>query len=158
MGDIHQPLHGAVRYNSGQGDEGGNLVKIKLPASMKKLFEGTQSKTAPTELHAFWDDLPGEGQPAQALPDAAAFAKPLPMAPDRDVADVDPSDWATESLALAREDAYAAPIGKGLHPTQASSSAYLITQAYYNTALQDAKTRIALAGARLSKLLTDNLD
>ena len=36
-------------------------------------------------------------------------------------------------------------------------AAYVITEAYYNAAMQDAKDRIALAGARLAKLLNENL-
>jgi|SRR5208283_4714717 len=75
VGDIHQPLHGTARYFNNKGDEGGNLVVIKLTPAMKKKFEGTVSKSAPQELHAFWDDLPGEGNPVSALPGAAAFGK-----------------------------------------------------------------------------------
>jgi hypothetical protein len=150
VGDIHQPLHGTVLFFMNQGDEGGNTVKIKLPKAMKKQFEGTFSKSAPAELHAFWDDLPGEGPLAPVLPFAVAFAKALPAAQDG-VSDADPNDWATESLSLAKQDAYRMPIGQG--PTPASGSSYTITQAYYDTAMQDAKVRIALAGARLAKLL-----
>ena len=168
VGDIHQPLHGTVRYFAGQGDEGGNLVPIKLPSSMKKQFEGTLSKSAPSELHAFWDDLPGEGDPASVLPTAATFAKPLSSAPADQVADADPSDWATESFNIAKTDAYASPIGEAPQPTASTSSksksrktsassSYLITEAYYNRAMKDAQDRIALAGARLAKLLNDNL-
>jgi hypothetical protein len=154
VGDIHQPLHGTVRFYKNVGDEGGNTVKIKMPTAMNKQFEGTLSKSAPTELHAFWDDLPGEGQPGPALPEAAAFAKALPTASDG-VSDTDPNDWATESLTMAKKDAYHAPIGKGPKPT--SGPSYAITQAYYDAAMQDAKVRIALAGARLAKLLNENL-
>ena len=167
VGDIHQPLHGTVRYFAGKGDEGGNLVEIKLPPAVEKQFEGTQSKSSPRELHAFWDDLPGEGQPAPALPEAISFAQPLPNAPAGQVADTDPSDWATESSTMAKLDAYSSPIGAGLQPAAprstsksraaSSTSAYLITQAYYDKAMQDAKDRIALAGARLAKLLNENL-
>jgi len=153
VGDIHQPLHGTVRFYMSKGDEGGNTVKIKLPTAMKKQFEGTLSKSGPTELHAFWDDLPGEGQPAPALPFAAAFAKALSAA--QAGSDTDPNDWGMESLTLAEKDAYMKPIGKG--PTPSGASSYAITQAYYNTAMQDAKDRIALAGARLAKLLNENL-
>jgi len=154
VGDIHQPLHGAIRFFNNKGDEGGNTVKIKLPAAMKKQFEGTLSKSAPTELHAFWDDLPGEGDPAVALPFAATFAKALcPAQAGAD--DTDPLNWAKESLTMAQQDAYSAPIGNG--PTPANASSYTITQAYYDTAMQDAKVRIALAGARLAKLLNENL-
>ncbi len=168
VGDIHQPLHGTVRYFAGKGDEGGNLVQIKLPLAMEKKFEGTQSKYPPRELHAFWDDLPGEGQPAPALPDAASFGQPLPSAPADKVADTDPADWEAESLAMAKMDAYASPIGDGPQPTAShssrsrsgkapSGSSYRITQAYYDKAMHDAKDRIALAGARLAKLLNENL-
>ena len=156
VGDIHQPLHGAVRFFGGKGDAGGNLVVIKLPLAMEKLFEGALSKSAPRELHAFWDDLPGEGPPAGALPIAAAFGKTLAPAAAKDLTGTNPADWATESLALAKQDAYKMPpIGPG--PTPSGGSAYAITQDYYNAAMQDAKTRIALAGARLAKLLNENL-
>ena len=154
VGDVHQPLHGAVRFFANNGDRGGNNVKIKLPPAMAKQFEGSLSKTAPTELHAFWDDLPGEGAPAEALPFAVKFAKALAPAPEG-VNDTDPDDWAKESLAMAKTDVYRSPIGKG--PTQANGSAYAMTPTYYTAALQDAKARIALAGARLAKLLNENL-
>jgi len=154
VGDIHQPLHGAVRFFANKGDAGGNDIKITMPTAMKKQFEVTLSKTAPAELHAFWDDLPGEGEPAPAVPLAVTFAKALPAA-QGDISDTDPDDWAKESLTIAEKDVYSAPIGKGLAP--AGGSSYAITQAYYDTAMQDAKVRIALAGARLAKLLNENL-
>jgi hypothetical protein len=154
VGDIHQPLHGAVRYFAGIGDEGANLVTIKLPLAMEKQFEGKLSKDSPTELHAFWDDLPGEGQPGQALPVAATFAKMAPVA-TTGVADTDPTHWAAESLALAQKDAYGAPIGAS--PAPPGGSSYAITPAYYSKAMRDAQDRIALAGARLAKLLNENL-
>lgn len=154
VGDIHQPLHGTVRFYQNTGDKGANAVKIKVPTAMKKQFEGTLSKSAPSELHAFWDDLPGEGPPGPALPFAAAFAKALPAA-QVGVSDTDPNNWSMESLMLAQKDAYQTPIGKG--PTPPSGSSYAITQGYYDTAMQDAKDRIALAGARLAKLLNENL-
>jgi S1/P1 Nuclease len=155
VGDIHQPLHGAARYYQGKGDEGGNLVVIKMPVPMEKLFEGTQSKSHPAELHAFWDDLPGEGDPVSALQGAATFAKSLPAATGSKINSTDPSGWAMESLTLAKADAYHTPIGDGPKPADAAS--YMITQAYYDTAMKDAKSQIALAGARLAKLLNENL-
>jgi hypothetical protein len=174
VGDLHQPLHATVRYFAGKGDEGGNTVMIKMPTAMKKSFEGTLSKSAPTELHAFWDDLPGEGAAGPAVTEAAAFGKPLPAAPSAKVADTNPADWAAESLAMAKSDVYVSPIGKGPTPGGAATAeapaasgevgakapatgSYLITTVYYNTALSDAKARIALAGARLAKLLNENL-
>jgi hypothetical protein len=155
VGDIHQPLHGSTRYFAGAGDAGGNDVPIKLTTAMNKAFEGTLSKSAPSELHAFWDDLPGEGQPGPALPEAAAFGKSLPQAAKSKAAVIDPAKWAAESLAMAKKDAYAPPIGNS--PTPAGGTSYLITTTYYNNAMKDAKSRVALAGARLAKLLNENL-
>jgi hypothetical protein len=161
VGDIHQPLHGSARFFAGKSDLGGNDVKIRLTTEMRKSFEGTLSQTAPSELHAFWDSLPGEGQPGPALPQAAAFAVALPPAKAGKVADTDPAHWAAESFKLAKSHAYSAPIGKSPQPAPSSStpsfSSYLITTAYYNKAMGDAKGRVALAGARLAKLLNENL-
>jgi len=156
VGDIHQPLHGVARFNAGKSDAGGNFVKIKLPLDMEKKFGG--SKSSPRELHAFWDDLPGVGAPDVALKPAAAFAGSLsvPSKTSKPLADVDPNDWATESFMLAMMDGYATPpIGPGL--TQDDGKPYDIPQTYYDKALSDAQTRIALAGARLAKLLNENL-
>jgi hypothetical protein len=158
VGDLHQPLHGVTRYFNDVDDKGGNTVKIELPAMIEKELEGTLSKYAPDELHAFWDDLPGEGQPAPALPQAAAFAKTLPKAAANKVAIVDPEKWAAESFALAKKDVYGPPIGPGPQPAASSgATSYLITTTYYNQAMRIAKSRVALAGARLAKLLNENL-
>jgi hypothetical protein len=100
----------------------------------------------------------------------------VPAAPADEAANTDPSAWAAESLALAKKDVYKTPIGPGLKPAASTkpkaastaakakpttstttSTAYVMTTAYYNTALQDAKERIALAGARLAYLLNNNL-
>jgi hypothetical protein len=155
VGDIHQPLHGSTRFFAGSSDAGGNDVPVKLTTAMKKEFEGTLSKSAPDELHAFWDDLPGEGQPAPALPQAAAFAISLSPASIARIAVTDPEKWAAESLAKAKMYAYAPPIGSS--PKPADGSAYVITTTYYKKAMSDAKSSIAMAGARLAKLLNENM-
>ncbi|MGH9493706.1 MAG: S1/P1 nuclease, partial [Candidatus Sulfotelmatobacter sp.] len=157
VGDVHQPLHATDRYFAGKDDIGGNDVLIRLPAAMKKTFEGTLSKDYPSNLHAFWDDLPGKGNPAPALHQAALYARLLAAAPANAVADTDPANWAAESFAKARSDSYSSPIGASPEPTSGTFKSYLITTAYYTKASKDAKARIALAGARLAKLIEDNL-
>ncbi|KAA6458700.1 S1/P1 nuclease [Acidobacteria bacterium AB60] len=150
VGDIHQPLHAAVRYVNGVGDTGGNCVEIKIPSTVTTNFKDASGKSKkPTELHAFWDDLPGAGEQMDTQM-ALDYAATLPAA-DADLAKVtDPKTWLSESFALAQSDAYASPIGKAL----GSPTAYVITQAYYDAAAGDAQKRIALAGARLAGLLT----
>jgi hypothetical protein len=129
-GDIHQPLHGATRYYQGKGDEGGNFVKISLTPAMRKQFEGSLGTSAPSELHAFWDDLPGEGAPAPVTPVAVTFAKMLSPAAKTAVADTDPAHWAAESLASQGRRHKMPPLGAGLTPKNASS--YAIPQDYFS--------------------------
>ena len=54
VGDLHQPLHAVALVNKDlfpgphHGDNGGNFVMIRVHA-----------KSAPSNLHAYWDNLPG---------------------------------------------------------------------------------------------------
>jgi S1/P1 Nuclease len=157
VGDIHQPLHGATRFVAGKSDIGGNDVTITLPKDLKAKFEASLPAGArtndPRDLHAFWDDLPGEPNAIQALGPATDFAKSLTAASGAAVQVTDPAAWALESFNLAKSDAYRRPIGPG--NKTASGKPYMMTDAYYTTALADAKSQIALAGARLAKLLDD---
>ena len=163
VGDIHQPLHASDRFHGGTGDVGGNDVRIRLSKSLKAKFICSPSKSSPSELHAFWDDLPGSCPAATGLAPAVAYASKLPlllsgtMLPGAEgVSDIDPADWAKDSLNLAEQDVYAAPIGAGTKPDD-GTAAYVITSAYYTQSAAVAKRQIALAGARLAKLLNENL-
>jgi S1/P1 Nuclease len=156
VGDIHQPLHASVRYVAGIGDQGGNCVAITishLSSANRANFASSNPKAdPPSELHAFWDDLPGVGT-AMETAKAATYAGALSAADDKAAAISDPKVWAQESFDLAVKHAYASPIGPGF----GSPNAYVITDPYFSTAADDAKARIALAGARLACLLTNAL-
>jgi hypothetical protein len=160
VGDVHQPLHGARRFVAGKSDLGGNSVKISLPEEVKGKLLANQPQGAhespPTELHAFWDDLPGViGDPALALQPAADFGKALGPANSTDLSDTDPGNWTQKSFDLAVQDGYTSPIGPG--NTDDQGHAFVITSGYYDQALSDAKAQIALAGARLAALLNTAL-
>ena len=150
VGDIHQPLHATTRILKGGSDLNGLKVNIKLSQTMINEFTGgNPAAFPPTELHAFWDDLPGEASStnqAVAIAYASALSPALPTA----VADTNPLDWANESFATGKSDVYATPIAVGL-------GTYTMTETYRAAALKDAQLRIALAGARLAKLLNENL-
>jgi hypothetical protein len=155
VGDIHQPLHGARRFVQGESDLGGNSVKISLPEQLVNAFLANRpagaSGAAPAKLHAFWDDLPGvTGDPALALRPAAEFANQLSKA---EPGDVDPTGWAGKSFDLAVQHGYVSPIGPG--NSAPDGTAFAMTKEYYDAALADAKGQIALAGARLAKILND---
>ncbi|MGB8261091.1 MAG: S1/P1 nuclease [Terracidiphilus sp.] len=136
VGDVHQPLHASNRITAAKhnGDDGGNLVVISGPAK---------------ELHAYWDDQLGLGDTKNFLT-ALAAAKALP-APDATLAqDDNESHWAAESFELAKSSVYVDPIGAGLGP-------YTPTDAYAAQAKAIAQARVALAGARLARLLKESL-
>ncbi|MDE3196596.1 MAG: S1/P1 nuclease [Acidobacteriota bacterium] len=139
-GDLHQPLHAAERYAGGKGDAEGNSVTVRLDAPVAKAFHET-----PRNLHSFWDDLPGQEAAASGFDAARRFAAGLDEPSESELNNTDVSSWANDSFLLARRDAYRLPAGNE------------IASDYYEMALRDAKIQIALAGARLAKLLNENL-
>ncbi len=143
VGDIHQPLHCATRVSSAkpEGDQGGNLLTIKVGSKMVK-------------LHAYWDggigSFPKTGPnfappPLSRIP--AAAAKAMAGNPDADpkLKLDDPFNydaWADESFALAQSVAY-----KGMKNGVTPSASYK------NKALKVARQRVAWGGYRLAALL-----
>src|SRR5262249_2983984 len=115
-----------------EGDDGGNAVKLTNPAN----------------LHTFWDDVMGvEETPSTALTAIMGLPTPAPAK----VSDLNVDHWITESFNAARMTGYMSPpIGAGAGP-------FTVTPAY-NTAVHTlAAQRIALAGARLAKMLNEEL-
>lgn len=138
VGDIHQPLHATARFTADlpHGDVGGNKVAIHCPFS------------CPLELHAFWDDALGRSDsPAAAI---SRIHKIAP-APADAAALTDVSAWLAESVAAARADVYTGPIGA------AGQGPYVLDQAYRERAVAVSEQRVALAGARLARLIRDAL-
>jgi S1/P1 nuclease len=136
VGDIHQPLHCVTRVTAREhnGDSGGNCVKLCEPPCKDT-------------LHAFWDNLLGtEKSPAAAGQSARRLATPDPAL----VSKGDAAVWVAEGFQAAKESVYVAPIGPGLGP-------FTITPAYQSASRTLAKLRIALAGARLAKILNEEL-
>lgn len=137
VGDLHQPLHAVGRYTREipDGDAGGNAESV-IPATGE-----------PIALHAYWDRiLGGYVSPAGAVFDAdndgIADIKVSPAAAQV----VDPEAWAQESFEVAKLFAYAPPVGNGPNPV-------LLTRDYETNARNIARTRAALAAARLANLI-----
>ena len=136
VGDVHQPLHCTTRFGKKQpkGDAGGNFVKLCSPPCKDN-------------LHGFWDGLPGDS----AFPvDAIKAAKLLAPANKTLAANLATKVWIDESFDLAKKFVYVTPIGVGTGP-------FTITPAYEKTARKIANQRVALAGARLGKILNQEL-
>jgi|GraSoiStandDraft_41_1057321.scaffolds.fasta_scaffold802878_1 hypothetical protein len=134
VGDVHQPLHCVTRVSaaSPEGDDGGNGVKLNAPAT----------------LHAFWDDALGtDKSPATAITAAAHLA----VAPAGAASDLTVQHWIDESVSAAKSTAYRKPtIGDGNGP-------FTLDSAYKMRATALAQKRVALAGARLAKILNEEL-
>ena len=143
VGDIHQPLHATARIDRDHpnGDQGGNLVKIKV---------GDKD----TNLHSYWDggigDFPKSGPnyappPLSEIGPAAAKAMAGNPATDPKLKLKKPFDyqgWADESFALAKDVAYKGMMN-GVEPSPA----------YNSKALTVARKRVAWGGYRLAALL-----
>lgn len=135
VGDAHQPLHFTTRVSSAQpeGDDGGNGVALTASGA--------------SNLHSFWDDVLGtDTSPLHALSAISTLPNSFPGA----VTDLDVNHWAKESLNVAEQSVYKMPIGPGAGP-------FTISQAYKTDAVRVAQGRIALAGARLAKILNEEL-
>ncbi len=137
VGDVHQPLHDATRVSSTDpdGDNGGNKVTLC-------------KKPCKTELHGFWDDLPGTGKDPNT---AVQVGKALPKADATLASDADPAHWVAESFDAAQKVVYVNP------PIGAGDGPFTLTASYRANARKVARQRVALAGARLANLINDQL-
>jgi hypothetical protein len=135
IGDVHQPLHCTTRIGATtqpEGDDGGNGVKLNSPG--------------PANLHSFWDNVLGGGDAPSIALNAIST---LPNPPASAANDLDVSHWIDESFEAAQQ-VYKTPIGAGAGP-------FTVTRAYKTAARKLAEKRIALAGARLAKILNEEL-
>jgi hypothetical protein len=135
VGDVHQPLHATSRFTEAKGDSGGNDVKLSCTG-------------CPSELHRFWDDLPGTDERVSASMSAARL---LPPVDPTEAAIKDEAMWIDESFRIAQESVYIdPPIGNGTGP-------FALTSDYRNNAKRIALARVALAAARLANMLNNEL-
>jgi hypothetical protein len=149
VGDIHQPLHAVSMFSKEfpTGDRGGNSLMVK-------------SSNGNINLHAFWDDAAGLSlDPDVIRKTADRFEKDHPADSLKDqVADLKVTDWAQESLALAKEKVYLN--GTIPHATSQAgqndpNSVPALPDGYEKNAAQVADLRIALAGYRLAAVLEE---
>src|SRR5262249_44678489 len=102
------------------------------------------------ELHGYWDGIVGETKSARV---AAAFAKTLAAAPSGPANDTNVEHWVMESFNHARTAVYVQPpIGAGAGPFSIGA-----TSTYRSNAVDIGNKQVALGGARLAKLINDNL-
>ncbi len=150
VGDIHQPLHCAARFDAAdpKGDRGGNNVKITGNAQPPVCDDPRYCPFGPpADLHAFYDTIDGSGYAVAPVEVAAAT---LPRAETKKVAISDVAVWIQEGFDLSQSAIYVAPIGVGVGP-------FAITPQYQAAAVKLGRARIALAGRRLANLINQAL-
>jgi hypothetical protein len=142
IADAHQPLHvatrradpaAASRSESHGDDAGGNGLAV---------FDAANPRMAETNLHRFWDDLPGapwlRGKRLLGRADELAKRHPADAVPLGDV-----ELWLGESHRFAATAAY---------PTS-TATPLTVDDAYRTRARALAEQRVAAAGARLGRWL-----
>ena len=100
----------------------------------------------PSSLHSFWDGVIGKGSAPSTVLNAI---KVLPNAPASAANDLNViTGWTC--FQAAQQFVYKAPIGAGAGP-------FTLADTYKNNARRLAAKKIALAGARLAKILNGEL-
>lgn len=145
VGDVHQPLHTVTRVTQAhsKGDAGGNLLKL--------------SGDAVFNLHSYWDDLPGSdckfcADKLHCAHRAMVLAGTLRQVSAKVARNLDTAAWIREGFDYAQTRVYRDPLG-------AAGQAYTIVpdSAYERDAYRLAKSCIAAAGARLTRILNTEL-
>jgi hypothetical protein len=131
VADAHQPLHAASRNRAhGDDDSGGNEQRI---------FNPLQPKYPSTNLHSYWDELPGKpwlrGKRLASTVEVLTLLYP-PTAQAGD----DATQWLEESWQLARQAAY--PGG--------DNAVLTISAEFQARALEITGQRLGQAGYRLA--------
>jgi hypothetical protein len=134
VGDVHQPLHASDDH-----DRGGN----------EKLVAATGIEAG--NLHHYWDAefvLQLGNQPAQV---AQHLIANITAAQIKEWSTGAASDWAMESLDIAKTTAY------GLLPPPNSRGRYFLNKNYVHSATAASATQLSRAGVRLAHVLNEAL-
>jgi hypothetical protein len=135
---VGQHLRHQLSRQHPEGDQGGNLLPIKCGSGC----------AGSREVHAYWDNVLGASNSAELAAQAAAR---LPVADAKEASIADEKVWIAESVEIAKQYVYAVP------PIEDGPEPSVLTEAYKEQAARIAKERVALAGARLAKLIIDAL-
>jgi hypothetical protein len=142
VGDAHQPLHASGRFTQQipNGDGGGNAEQV-IPATGEVMA-----------LHAYWDSrFGGYVSPFGAVFDADEKDGLADLKVNDAAAKIlDAQKWIEESVELAKQYAYAAPVSLGKNPV-------MLTRDYETNARNISRSQTALAAARLANIINNAL-
>lgn len=136
VGDIHQPLHASDDH-----DQGGNAETVKAATVSKKSGN----------LHGFWDTqfVTLQGKSKTAI--SKKLIAGITATQRTQWSSGTPADWAKESFAIAKVDAY------GPLPTPTSPHHYTLPKSYVTNAKGVVAQQLSKAGVRLAFVLNKAL-
>jgi hypothetical protein len=134
VGDLHQPLHSADDHDAG---------------GTKKLV--TAEGLHPANLHRYWDIGFVEQLGTDPPEVAARLSGQISEAQQQEWVSGKPADWAVETFALARSDAY------GLLPLPGGQGTYSLPSGYVDQTVMDVGLQLSRAGVRLAFMLNQIL-
>ncbi|MGC3992003.1 MAG: S1/P1 nuclease [Chthoniobacteraceae bacterium] len=142
VGDVHQPLHCTTRFSAAlpKGDAGGN----------EEAVAGGFAKSHGDHLHTYWDRILGLDAGKNLFGRIGNTVSSLPITNPTKANDTHVKDWVGDSFQIAKSFVYP-------NLTSESDGTMIISKTYEDQALVIAKQQAALAGARLAKLINDNL-
>lgn len=156
VGDVHQPLHCAYRYN----DLGGNLIPVHSFRGAHFEIDAATPMDRLPNLHSVWDEylvyelLNGLEPPILA----AQLAEAITPEQRQQWTTGDPWEWALESHELARTRAYRFSDGKDVPFTWSRPGMDLTRENYIDAAVPVVREQLQKAGVRLAHLLNTALD
>ena len=133
VGELHQPLN-AADHN----DRDGHCIALS-----------PSPDGGVTNLHAFWDTTVVSALGYSAPTIAAELDGRITPADVTTWSAGGPRDWAMQSFAIAKRDAYDLPT----RPTCAQTGAVALSPSYQTTAKADAARQLTVAGVRLAYVL-----
>jgi hypothetical protein len=134
VGDVHLPLHCTIRVSK-----------------INEQFVNAGSVENFGDEHSSWDDLIVSDEPRTILSAVIEAGKKLPVPDGAQAAISDENQWIVESVTAAEQNVNQRPVGAANGSLSSDPDPKLALRRF-------AQQRIALAGARLAKLINDNLN
>lgn len=156
VGDVHQPLHCAYRYN----DAGGNFIPVQSFQGAHFTLDPNTPMDRLPNLHSVWDEylvyeMMDGLDPARV---ARQLIGEITPEMEKQWTAGDPLAWALESHQLARDRAYLWSDGTHLPFTWGRPGMDLTRENYIDVSLPVAREQLQKAGVRLAHLLNTTLD
>ncbi len=156
VGDLHQPLHCASRYN----DMGGNMLPVNSFHGQHYSFDPGTPMDYPPCLHSTWDEYLVFELVAGQKTKAVARALHEEITPEQlcQWSDDDVLGWAEDSYWLARKQVYRWTNGERVPFKWSGAGMDLTSENYIDSHLPIVREQLQKAGVRLAHMLNTAFD